>query len=362
MIRLIQALCATTLLFALALPLRAGEITWSPEIGYQSDEIELSGITPEESAKILDWMNEGRQAEEAGRDGKAKRRYKRVYKRFPKSQYAPEALHRTALIHLSKNKIDKAFDSLEAIAWNYPNYGSFNAILGRMYEIAVARLETYRPKLLGVIPGFLNRDRAIEYFERIVIIAPYSDYAPLSLMKVSKGHAKEGEDMLAIHALNRLVTNYPRSFITPDAYLELAKTHAGLIKGPKYDQGETKSAITYYKDFLAQYPQSQSVAEAEKGLTKTQNELAQSKITKGDFYYRHRNNYYAAKVFYNEAITIAPRSEAAEEARQRLEEVEKRLEKREVEAIAEKPQEAPSLEDMQRKAQQESRRKILGIF
>ena len=45
-------------------------------------------------------------------------------------------------------------------------------------------------------------------------------------------------------------------------------------------------------------------------------------MTIGDFYYRKRGNYAAAKVFYNEAITSYPESDVAKRAKQKLAEVE----------------------------------------
>ena len=41
----------------------------------------------------------------------------------------------------------------------------------------------------------------------------------------------------------------------------------------------------------------------------------------GDFYYYYRNNFVAASIFYNETITIAPTSAAAEEARAQLKKI-----------------------------------------
>jgi outer membrane protein assembly factor BamD len=52
--------------------------------------------------------------------------------------------------------------------------------------------------------------------------------------------------------------------------------------------------------------------------------LAQSKITLGDYYFRKRSNYTAARVFYNEAITSYPDSEVANTARAKLAEVDAR--------------------------------------
>jgi outer membrane protein assembly factor BamD len=50
--------------------------------------------------------------------------------------------------------------------------------------------------------------------------------------------------------------------------------------------------------------------------------LAESKIKMADFYFYKRDNYTAARVFYNEAITAYPDSPVAERAKKRLAEVE----------------------------------------
>lgn len=334
------------------------KISWSASSGYVSDEVDLSGLLPEEQQKILKWMNTARASEEKGGYSRAIRLYKKVSKRYPKNLYAPEALYRTATIQLKRNKIDKAFEAFNTIAWVYPNYGSFNETLGEMYKIAVARLETYRDKFFWVIPGFKNTDRAIQYFERIVAIAPYSDYAPLSLMNVAKAWSDKNSDTMTIYALDRLVTNYPNSFLTSDAYLKLAQTHYGLIKGPEYDQRATEDAITFFEDFLIQYPASGNVDQAEDGLSGAKNILSMSKLTMGDFYYYKRSQLDAAKILYNEAITIAPLSKSAETARVRLDKIDTVIAKNEeVEVEA-----TPSNEEIQQDARKRAKRRILGIF
>lgn len=350
---------ALILLFAFAPDARAEtKITWTAETGYRSEEVDLSGLLPEEQQKILKWMNTARLAEEKGSYSRAIRLYKRVSKRYPKNQYSPEAYHRTALIQLERKKIDKAFEAFNTIAWVYPNYGSFNETMGEMYKIAVDRLETHRDKIFWVIPGFKNTDRAIQYFERIVAIAPYSDYAPISIMNVAKAWSDKKNDEMTIYALTRLVTNYPNSFLTSDAYLKLAETHYGLIKGPEYDQRSTEDAITFFEDFLIQYPENQNVEKAEDGLSGAQNVLSMSKLKMGDFYYYKRSQYDAAKILYNEAITIAPLSRSAETARVRLDKIETLVAQKDESVTPD----APSNEQIQEDARKRAKRRILGIF
>lgn len=176
--------------------------------------------------------------------------------------------------------------------------------------------------LWGMLPGFTQRDKALEFFETILMNAPYSDYAPLSLMNIARGHQKLGNTENAIDALDRMINSYGQSLLAPDAYLKLAQTHASLVDGPFYDQGATKESITYFTDFMLLFPSDGNVAAAEKGLDGMKTMLAESKIKIADFYFYKRSNYQAARVFYNEAITAYPESTIAARARSRLAEVE----------------------------------------
>jgi outer membrane protein assembly factor BamD len=64
------------------------------------------------------------------------------------------------------------------------------------------------------------------------------------------------------------------------------------------------------------------VGEVEANLAQMENLLAGSRLELGNFFYLYRNNNTAALTFYNEAITIAPESEAADEARERIKNIE----------------------------------------
>jgi outer membrane protein assembly factor BamD len=80
--------------------------------------------------------------------------------------------------------------------------------------------------------------------------------------------------------------------------------------------------MTYYTDFMLLFPSDSNVAVAEKGLDTMKTTLAESKMKIGDFYFYKRNNFTAARVFYNEAITSYPDSSVAKRAKLRLADVE----------------------------------------
>lgn len=320
----VQSLCCLLALAAGVLTsVSRADLIWTKEAGWRVEGGALSGMAGAEGRTALDQMNKARAAEEAGSALSASRSYQAIAKRYPNSIYAPEALYRSARLRLSRKEYTKAFDDFQQVLSRYPNTRRFNEIVGEQYRIASALLDGARGRMLwGLLPGFTQRDKAIEYFETILANAPYSDYAPLSLMNIARGHQKLDNIENAIDALDRMINNYPQSLLAPDAYLKLAQTHASLVDGPFYDQASTKESITYFTDFMLLFPSDSNIAAAEKGLDSMKTMLAESKMKIADFYFYKRSNYKAARVFYNEAITAYPESAIASRAKNRLAEVE----------------------------------------
>jgi outer membrane protein assembly factor BamD len=317
--RLFPALSLAALTLLLLAPARlTAELVWTPQDGWKVEGGVLAGQESPRGHNALDLMNRARAAEEAGKSSEAMKRYTEVSKLYPNSIYAAEALYRRGLILQKREQYYKSFDAFQQLVGRYPNSEKFIQVIGEQYRIASLLSEGKRVKIWGWLPGFRNRDKAIEYFEVIVHNAPYSDYAPLALMNAARGYKKINENEAAIDALDRMINTYPRSVLTPDAYLKIAQTHASLVDGPYYDQKSTKEAITYYEDYMILFPGDAGMATAEKGLAEMKKVLAQSKLTMADYYYKYRKNYKAAKVFYNEAITVYPDSSVADQARAKL--------------------------------------------
>jgi outer membrane protein assembly factor BamD len=316
-------LAALTLLF---LPARlAADLTWTPEGGWKFEGGIVSGLAPSENRNALALMNKARAAEEKRHYRSALSAYSKVTKRYPNSLYAPEAFYRTGYIRLARHQYLKAFQAFQEIVMRYPSTSKFNQVIGEQYRIATTLLNGARNRGWLLLPGFRNREGSIGLFEQIIYNAPYSEYAPLALMNIAKAHQMFKNPEESIDALDRMINTYPKSLLTPDAYLRLAQAYASLVEGPNYDQTSTKEAITYYEDFMILYPGDPNIAAAEKGLAQMKQVLAESKLRIGDYYFKYRSNYKAAKVFYNEAITDYPDSSVAKRARVQLVKVEAKL-------------------------------------
>lgn len=308
----------------LAVTTARADLVWSASTGWRIEGGALSGLTGADGQDALNLMNKARTAEEKGSLHTAFKNYTKVTKKYGSSVYAPEAFYRIAELRWKRKQYFKAFEAFQSIVSRYPNTKRFNEIIGDEYAIAATLLNGGRNHLFGMIPSFTNRERGVAYMETILIDAPYADYAPLCLMASARGNEYLGNKDEAIDALDRMVNNYPQSVVAPDAYLRLARLHASEVEGPYYDQAETKQSITYDEDFMILFPSDKKIANAASGLDQMKKMLAESKMKIGDFYFYKRDNYPAARVFYNEAITSYPDSDVAKRARQRLNDVEAR--------------------------------------
>jgi outer membrane protein assembly factor BamD len=347
-----SALAALAVALVVAVPRMCADLVWSPGTGWHVEGGALATLQGTEGRNALEMMNKARAAEEAHHWHSAIKLYKKVANRYGSSVYAAEALYRIGSIYQVNKEYFKAFDNYQAMLALYPSSQKFNQVVAEQYRISSLLLDGARPRVWGWFPGFRNRERAVEYFERIIANAPYSDYAPLSLMNVARGQRMIGGTEEAIDALDRMINTYPRSVLTPDAYLKLAQAYASLVAGPYYDQESTRLAVTYYEDYLILFPGDTGAAEAEKGLAKMKKTLAESKIILADYYFKYRKNYKAARVFYNEAITVYPDSDVASRAKAKLVKVDSLLE-----STKPAPADQPKTPDQPKK-----KKKWLGLF
>ena len=290
--------------------------------GEDEDLVALNLASAADESEANSLLNSAKTMLAAGNTGSAERKLKKIIKKYPKAVASGDARFLHGQILMKKGRWVKAFDILQEIIFKHPNYENFNQVLSAQFDCATALMEGARGRILWIIPGFKQPSKAASQFEQIVRNAPYSDYAPLALMNTALIYEQEQRPEDAIDMLDRLINYYPQSMLAPDAYYNMAQTYSNLVNGAEYDQGSTRQAISYYEDFLILFPQNSSLGEVESKLAAMEDLLARSRLNLGDFFYNYRSNKTAALVFYNETITIAPKSASAEEARARITDIE----------------------------------------
>ncbi len=310
-------------LFFLSPLLAHAELVWVQGKGWEAQGglLETFIGKPEDAKSALEAMNKAREAQEKKQRGTALELYQQISEKYPDSVFAPEALFQSGKIFIERRQFEKANRCFEEILTRYPDYPKFNQVIGEKFATADKIQSGTRPYLWGWMPWFRDYNVGIRIYEQVVKSAPYDAYAPLALMNIASLSEKVGKPDVGIDALERLISNYPESMLTSDAYLFMGQIYRDLVHGPAYDQGPTRKAISFYKDFLILYPEDANAAHATENLDLMSDTYARSRLVLGDFYYRYRNNRRAALVYYNETISLAPDSKAAQEARASIDKI-----------------------------------------
>lgn len=291
-------------------------------VGEDTPESEEEIVDASDLAEVLaNRIAEAQSLYEQGQLKKAAKICTKIFHSHPFSAEAPEALRLRGVILLKQHRYQSAFRTFRMIIDRYPSYPKYLEVVGLEYETAQQLMMGKRHYFWGKIPGFKDRDSAIKFFQEVVDQAPYSTYAPAALMNVARLGIRLNQPEIAIESLEKVIDEYANSEYAPEAQLLLAKVYRNMVKGPDYDQRATEEAVNYYREFLILYPDSPLVEEAESGLAESKELLAASKFNMGSFYYNDRQNPVAAMMYYNEAISIAPDSKAAEMSRQEIERI-----------------------------------------
>lgn len=256
-------------------------------------------------------------------------RYEAVAAAFPTTPFAAEAFYQQCVILTLSRQFEDAFARIRTLVETYPGSDRIADALAQGYMIAEMGRQGVRPrKWGGRVPWLRDRKAVLRFYDALYAMAPQSSIAPRVLFQKGIFASEIADEVFegdrvydAINAFEQLISAHPASPLVPDAYLHLAETYESLSPGPEWDQVSSRRALNYYTDFYSLYPEHPKAEYAYTRSEVLRTMIAQNRLSVGDFYYVRRNNTRAALSFYNEAITQAPDSEVAREARERIEKI-----------------------------------------
>jgi len=132
---------------------------------------------------------------------------------------------------------------------------------------------------------------AREYFRRLVDTYPQSRYRPEA--KLGIGDAFFGEDrvdsnILAANEYREFLTFFPLHARADYAQYRLAMAYARQVLAPRRDQSSTREALTEIERFIASYPQSDLLPEAQQLARDLRDRLGDYEYAIGLQYFRQK--------------------------------------------------------------------------
>jgi outer membrane protein assembly factor BamD len=179
--------------------------------------------------------------------------------------------------------------------------------------------ENYRAGVEELKAG--NADEALKFFEYVRTRYPYSPQSVLAELGVGDAHFAAERWLESADAYESFVKLHPThekvdyaAFRIGLAHLKDAPSDFFLFPSPhEKDQAQVKEAMAKLEQFIARYPQSQHVPEAQRHLAAAKDKLAEHEWYVAEFY-RKRRRWAGAAGRYEKLVSEYPGSRRESDA------------------------------------------------
>ena len=170
----------------------------------------------------------------------------------------------------------------------------------------------------------IQSDRLSLAIEKLKLVRnkhPYSNHAIDAHLRIADVYFLQEEWAEAAAQYDSFRELHPKHEKVPYALFRTAKSYfSDIPSNVARDQSSATKARTHYEEYLKKFPNGKEAAEAQKDLIETKKALSDKELYIANFYYK-RDFYDSAKSRYEKLVELYPESEAAKEARQKLDKI-----------------------------------------
>lgn len=235
----------------------------------------------------------------SGKQRQARDTYKSIVNSYPRTDAAAEAQFQYAKILQADGDSRKAFEQYEELITNFRNTTNFNEAIKNQFTIAESLRNSKKKGFLG-LGAPVQPSQLIEMFESISEIAPYTEYAPKSLLNVGYVQTSQGEENAAINSFRKVVDNYRESEYATEAQyqiFQLRGVRAEQSNSPVEDRAQVEAGI----DFMNQNPEDQRTQEIQSNLKEIELREMEKQYNIG-MHYEKSGKPDSARIYYREVV------------------------------------------------------------
>ena len=161
-------------------------------------------------------------------------------------------------------------------------------------------------------------EQASQGFRRLVFEFDASDPRVVTVRYyLAECTLKRGERLEAARLFRRVSDETPRHELAPQALLRAGDSYAGMWKKPDLDPTYGETAAGTYRELLARYPVSQQADTAQARIQSLNEWFAEKDYKNGNFYFRLRA-YDSAILYFKDVVANYPQTEYAGRSVERL--------------------------------------------
>lgn len=287
-----------------------------------SDQIPLVGNTiTGDIADANALLSEGQAYQKSGETRKALSTYKEIYKKYPNSSAAPEALYARAHMLDQEGDLIKAFDDYQTLILNYQASSRYLTSLKRQNAVAHAAADgVIKNNFLGMKTS-IAPSKVETMLSQVRDNAPQSRSAPKAQFAIGNVWQKSGNSEKAIAAYKRISADYPDSAQAPEALYQIGEVLILKTKKGNKNKANFDSATNIYNELIQRYPNNKRAPDAKKRIKSLGGQELQRSFNVAEFY-RKKGENKSAIFYYREVLKKSKSGALHDQATQRIAEIE----------------------------------------
>jgi outer membrane protein assembly factor BamD (BamD/ComL family) len=288
--------------------------------GSDSDLPIMAGNTQAAASEGEGFYQKAKQADDAGKTGKAIKLYQETATRFPFAPSAPQARFRQAQLLEKQGDVLESFDAYDQFLSRFQGSGLYTTALNRQSDMAQSAADgEVKSSMLG-LQTKLSLEKTVGMLKKVVVNAPKSATASKAQYSIGQLYEGKKKSKEAIAAYRQLVRDQPGSHEAPEALFRIGVILTAEADRGNQSQGNLDLASEAFNDYLIQYPGHSRNAEARKLVANLGGRDLQRSYDIAEFYQKTGKTE-SAKVYYRDIVKRAKSGALHEKARARLKEL-----------------------------------------
>jgi outer membrane protein assembly factor BamD (BamD/ComL family) len=295
-------------------------VLWLSSCGSGSDGPILAGDARASASEGEVVYQEAKQADDAGKTGRAIKLYDQTATRHPFAKSAAQARFRQAQLLEQQGQIQNAFDAYDKFLENFPGNNLYGVALERQASMAQSAAEgEVKSSFLG-LKTKLSLEKTTAMLEKVISHAPKSRAASKARFTMGELYQSKKKSREAIATFRKLVTEQPDSPEAPEALFRVGIIYIEEADRGNQNQSNLDLSREAFNDYLIQYPGHSRNAEARKMISTLGGREVQRSFDIAQFYQK-TGNVESAKVYYRDVVKRSASGELHDTAKARLKEL-----------------------------------------
>jgi outer membrane assembly lipoprotein YfiO len=292
---------------------------WLSSCG-SSDGPILAGNIQSASSEGDAVYQEAKQADDAGKTGKAIKLYDKAATQYPFAKSAAQARYRQAQLLEQQGEIQKAFDAYDKFLEYFPGNSLYGSALSRQASMAQSAAEgDVKSSFLG-LKTKLSLEKTTAMLEKVISHAPKSRTAAKARFTMGELYQSKKKSREAIATFRKLVQEQPESPEASEALFRVGIIYIEEADRGNQNQSNLDLARESFNDYLIQYPGHSRNAEARKMISSLGGREVQRSFDIAEFYLK-TGKVESAKVYYRDVVKRTAHGELHDKAKSRLKEL-----------------------------------------